>query len=90
MPGIDDKIIICRCEEVTKDEIEQAIREGASTLRAVKLSTHAGMGLCQGRYCRKLIAGMLSAAREPSEIIPFTSRPPARTAKIAEFIEAVE
>jgi hypothetical protein len=33
---------------------------------------------------------MLSAVREPSEIIPFTSRPPARTAKIAEFIEDVE
>ncbi|MFZ5754735.1 MAG: (2Fe-2S)-binding protein [Bacillota bacterium] len=90
MSDATDKVYICRCEEVTKEEIEQAIREGATTLTGIKKRTHAGMGLCQGRTCRKLISGMLAGKKEPAEIIPPTSRPPVRTAKISEFVEEDE
>ena len=43
--------IICRCEQVTKGEIIEAIRRGADTLDAVKHMTRAGMGRCQGGFC---------------------------------------
>lgn len=86
----NEKIYICRCEEVTKEEIEQAIEEGATSLGDVKRRTHAGMGLCQGRTCRKLISSMLTGKSEPKDIIPPTSRPPVRTAKISEFVEGDE
>lgn len=82
-----EKIYICRCEEVTKEEIEQAISEGATTLTGIKKRTHAGMGLCQGRTCRKLISQMLNGKVKPEEIVPPTSRPPVRTAGISEFIK---
>jgi len=52
--------IVCRCEEVSKEEILQAMREGADSLDSVKKRTRAGMGFCQGRTCRKMIARMLS------------------------------
>lgn len=81
-----EKIYICRCEEVSKEEIEKAIEEGAETLAGIKRRTHAGMGLCQGRTCRRQISQMLAGKKEPGEIIPPTSRPPVRTAKISEFI----
>ncbi len=84
------KVYICRCEEVTKEEIEQAIGEGATTLGGIKRRTNAGMGLCQGRTCRKLISSMLTGKVEPKDIIPPTSRPPVRTAKMREFIEGDE
>ncbi|MGQ9595626.1 MAG: (2Fe-2S)-binding protein, partial [Anaerolineae bacterium] len=45
----DDEIIICRCEEVTKGEILEAIRDGCDSVIWIKRKTRAGMGLCQGR-----------------------------------------
>ncbi len=87
MPENNEKVYICRCEEVTKEEIEKAIEEGASTLAGIKRRTHAGMGLCQGRTCRKMISNMLTTEKDPAQIIPPTSRPPVRTVKISEFIE---
>ena len=53
--------IVCRCEEITEEEIMAAIRDGADSLEAVKKATRAGMGFCQGRTCKRLIARMLSS-----------------------------
>ena len=54
------KAIVCRCEEITREEILAAIQEGDTTLDAIKKRTRAGMGFCQGRTCRRLIAQMIS------------------------------
>ncbi len=56
-----EREIVCRCEEVTKEEIMEAMRAGADSLDAIKKRTRAGMGFCQGRTCKRLIARMLSA-----------------------------
>lgn len=57
----DDKdMYICRCEEVTLRQIEQVIDEGYDTLDDIKRITRAGMGLCQGRTCQKVIARIIS------------------------------
>jgi len=53
--------MVCRCEEVTKDEIIAAIQAGDTTIDAIKKRTRAGMGFCQGRTCRRLVAQILSA-----------------------------
>lgn len=52
--------IICRCEEVTREEIMEAIRLGDGSLDAIKRRTRAGMGFCQGRTCKRLISQILS------------------------------
>lgn len=83
--NIENDIIICRCEEITKDEILAAIADGATSVKGVKLRTEAGMGLCQGRTCRRLISQMLAQTLPPSDIYPPTVRTPVRTAKIREF-----
>ncbi len=87
---IQDKIFLCRCEEVTQEEIEDAIRDGATTLSGIKKRTHAGMGLCQGRTCRRLISQLLQQHTPPEQILPPRSRPPVRTTKIQEFLEDTE
>ncbi len=51
--------IICRCEEVTRQDIEDAIRDGRSSLSGVKKQTRAGMGACQGRTCSGLVRRVL-------------------------------
>jgi glycerol-3-phosphate dehydrogenase len=53
--------IICRCEEVSRGEIQDAIHSviPATTLDAIKRRTRAGMGRCQGGFCTPLIAQIL-------------------------------
>ncbi len=48
---INDKTIICRCEDITKAEIENAVKHGAKDLNQLKTWTRCGMGPCQGRTC---------------------------------------
>jgi Fe-S-cluster-containing hydrogenase component 2 len=76
-----DEVYICRCNEVSEAEIRQAVREGATTVAAVKLATRAGMGLCQGRTCRRLVSRIIAeeTGRNPADIMPATLRPPVRT-----------
>lgn len=79
-----ESITICRCEEVTKKEIEDAIAGGADTIDSVKRNTRAGMGLCQGRTCQRLVAQILrnKTGRPLEELVPFASRPPFRPVKL--------
>ena len=51
--AIDEKDyeIICQCEQITRAEIVEAIRRGASTVDAVKRRVGSGMGRCQGSRC---------------------------------------
>jgi len=82
---MDDKVIVCRCEEVTKEEIVRAIRRGATTINAIKRWTRVGMGLCQGKSCLQSVAKILSeeTGKPMSEIKPHTSRPPIRPVKFS-------
>ncbi|MBI4186184.1 MAG: (2Fe-2S)-binding protein [Chloroflexi bacterium] len=76
---------ICRCEEITGDEIMAAIRQGARSIDAVKRRTSACMGLCQGRSCERLIVRLIS--QETGLPIPdialMTRRPPVRPIPIS-------
>ena len=75
-----DDELICRCKEVTEQEIRQAIDEGAYSVVGIKRRTGAGMGLCQGRTCQRLIVNILSGLTGiPAQVIERdTTRPPVR------------
>lgn len=79
-PEQDDDMLICRCEEITKGEIRKAVHEGMFTIEEIRRYLRAGMGLCQGQTCGKLVKGIV--ARElkvsPAEIEPAVSRAPMR------------
>ena len=57
-----DSQIICRCEEVSKAEIIEAIRRnpGAVDVDGIKRRTRSGMGRCQGGFCLPSIIEILS------------------------------
>lgn len=77
--------IICRCEEVTEQELRDAIRElDLRTADDAKRLTRAGMGLCQGRTCEPLIKRILAEeiGTKVSELLPLSRRPPLRPVKI--------
>ncbi|QXT39494.1 NAD(P)/FAD-dependent oxidoreductase [Gymnodinialimonas ceratoperidinii] len=52
--------IVCRCEEVTAEEIRRSVAEGAQGPRQVKTATRAGMGPCQGRMCELAVRGIIA------------------------------
>ena len=47
--------IICRCNNISRETIEQAIRDGADTLNKIFDATSAGVGPCGGSCRRKLM-----------------------------------
>ena len=73
-------VVICRCEEVTREEVVRAVCAGAHTVDAVKRATRAGMGLCQGSTCGRLVAQIIAeeTGRPAAEVLPGTPRPPVR------------
>lgn len=88
----DEDIIICRCEEITKKDILDAIEDGCVSVVWVKRKTRAGMGLCQGRTCGHLVARLLAQETEadPAEVLPDTRRPPVRPIPLEILEEAGE
>lgn len=52
-------VIICRCEEVGYSQLKEAMANGACTSQELKMATRAGMGMCQGRVCRRLLEMMV-------------------------------
>lgn len=80
IPQPDDDMIICRCEEVTKGEIRKAVHEGMFTLTEIRRYLRAGMGLCQGQTCSRLVKSIVAKelGLTPGDIEPAISRAPMR------------
>jgi glycerol-3-phosphate dehydrogenase len=53
--------MVCRCEQVSKREILDALNNpiSAKTVAAVKYRTRAGMGRCHGGFCLPKIVEIL-------------------------------
>ena len=71
---------VCRCEGVTRDEIEHELKTGAASPNSVKSGTRCGMGPCGGRFCAESVAIITEFTNQQSreEIGLPTSRPPLR------------
>ena len=81
-PGLsqlaDESTVVCRCEEIRRDEIDAAISAGSTTLRSLKVATRLGMGPCQGRMCQPACSRRLIdlGCNTLEEIGPPAFRPP--------------
>ena len=84
-----DNTLVCRCEDITLAEIRRVIADGCRTIDEIKRVTRAGMGPCQGRTCRLLIAQELSRHYDipMEEIIMPTFRPPVKPVKLGSFVK---
>lgn len=58
----DYGIIVCRCEEVSKGEIIDAIHNplGVATVDSIKRRVRPGMGRCQGGFCSPLVVQLIA------------------------------
>lgn len=69
------KVLVCRCEDVTLHELDDAIGRGYDDIESLKRYTGFGTGYCQGKSCLATCARRL-VERGFSAALPFTPRPP--------------
>ena len=82
-PGLLDAMpadtVVCRCEDLTRRELEAAIAAGAREMNQLKHFTRCGMGPCQGRMCHDAAAGLLALQLGSREAAgSWSMRPPLR------------
>jgi NAD(P)H-nitrite reductase large subunit len=84
--SIAPETVVCRCEDLTRAEVDAAVDQCAGSIDQLKHLTRCGMGPCQGRYCgdtvQELMAIRLAKPREG--IGQWTGRPPLRPVSLAE------
>ncbi len=81
--------LICRCEEVTRQQIDNAATAGIRDINQLKALTRCGMGPCQGRSCGATTARVFAEAtqRDMIDVGPFRARLPARPVTVQELSE---
>ncbi|MTI81098.1 MAG: (2Fe-2S)-binding protein [Firmicutes bacterium] len=79
-----DLNIVCRCEDITIEEVRAYIDNGVTDLEQLKRMLRVGMGPCQGRTCTPIIIRELSVATgKPVGEVPLTTfRPPTSPVKL--------
>lgn len=76
---------VCRCEDLTRAELEDAIRQGARTVNQLKSWTRCGMGPCQGRMCSEAAAELVAQASSREAAGQWTARIPIRPVLLGEL-----
>lgn len=84
-----EPVYVCRCEEVTLEEIRMWIDRGYDTVEELKRALRVGMGPCQGRGCQDILMREIAkrTGKPISEIKPATVRPPVKPIRIGLFAE---
>jgi hydrogen cyanide synthase HcnB len=92
-PGLaslpDAATLICRCENVTRGDVDAAIEQGVQDMTSLKMRCRVGMGDCQGKMCLPYCTDRLRRAtqrpdvgtirpRFPLEPLPFAALAGAR------------
>ncbi|RLE71636.1 MAG: (2Fe-2S)-binding protein [Thermoprotei archaeon] len=70
--------IVCRCEDITYEEILEAIRSGYTDIESLKRKLNFGMGPCRGRICIPIIVKILARelGKNVEEVGYPSERPP--------------
>lgn len=86
---MDENTIICRCSDVTLEDVRKLIKEGYVTFDEIKRITRIGMGPCQGKTCGQMVMREISMATGQSmrDIEFHTNRPPVVGVKLGLIAE---
>ena len=84
------KVLVCRCEDVTLHDVEEALDKGHDDLESVKRFTGFGTGWCQGKQCVGLIARLLSDRGGTTPTAPITPRQPFHPLPLADLARLVD
>jgi len=70
--------IVCRCEDISEEDVIHAINEGYSDIEELRKKLRIGMGPCQGRVCIQLVTRIIerNTGKKIKKIQLPTVRPP--------------
>lgn len=75
-----DDTLVCRCEEVTVGRLRTAVEvTGSCDPVSVKLTSRAGLGICQGRVCGGAVAALIGSSA------PMQARPIVTPVRLGEL-----
>ena len=79
-------VYVCRCEEVTEEQVRNLVRAGITSVDGIKRATRAGMGLCQSKTCYTNIARIIheETGIPYEQIEPMRIRIPVRPLRISD------
>jgi len=81
--------IICRCENVTLQQVQLLIQNGITELGDLKRRSRLAMGRCQGRYCTRVLVQLLTQL----DLIPkyqlYAAQIPSKPLSIVSFTREV-
>jgi NADPH-dependent 2,4-dienoyl-CoA reductase/sulfur reductase-like enzyme len=83
----EGETIVCRCEEVTAQDVLDSIAIGATGPNQLKAYRRTGMGPCQGRLCGLTVTELMAEARgkSPEEIGYYRLRAPVKPITLSEL-----
>lgn len=86
------RTIMCRCEDVTIEDLKQAFSEGYRDLESLKRFTGFATGFCQGKCCLAHAARFLSGLKGGDDTVadPIRTRPLLHPTPAARFAQAAE
>ncbi len=91
-PGVAQRIpqgktLVCRCEEITAEQIEQTVALGCPGPNQMKSFLRCGMGPCQGRLCSLTVTELMAQARgvSPQEVGHYRLRAPIKPITVGEL-----
>ena len=83
----EGETLVCRCEEVTAQQVRDMARMGCEGPNQMKAFLRCGMGPCQGRLCGLTVTELIAAQRDttPAEVGYYRLRPPVKPITLAEL-----
>ena len=80
---------VCRCEEITLADLEDALATGLGGPNQLKALTRAGMGPCQGRFCALTLQEIVArrTGQSMAETGHLRLRPPVKPITLAELAD---
>jgi len=85
-------VIICRCSDVTLQDIYELFDRGYKTFEEMKRIKRVGMGPCQATTCGKMVQWEIAKyLNKPLEDVPFTNiRPLTMGVKLKSIKESAD
>jgi NADPH-dependent 2,4-dienoyl-CoA reductase/sulfur reductase-like enzyme len=79
--------VVCRCEEVTAQQVVDAVALGCTGPNQLKSFLRCGMGPCQGRLCGLTVTELIASVRgvAPEAVGYYRLRPPVKPITLAEL-----
>ncbi len=87
-----EPVIVCRCEDITLDEIRYWLSKGYTSLEELRRVLRLGMGPCQGRTCIPIVQREIAryTGKSMQEVGTMSYKPPSVGVEFSAYLDLAE